>query len=85
VPNPNPDSVEIQLAGSAEAVQLSLWSSAMVRVLQTSSGACGPGWCRLPLPESYAALPRGLYFYEVQALRGAQRSLQRRGIMVKLR
>jgi len=71
VPNPNPVSIGIDLAGAADGVEGTLYSLAEVEVGHFSWAAQAVGWDRLPLSLRDLRLPRGLYYLRLRARRGS--------------
>jgi hypothetical protein len=77
VPNPNPGSLRILLAGDADSVVAKIYTPAMVLVLVTEAtlGTSSAGWVSLPLPQNFRAhTANGLYYYRIVAVRGGSDS-----------
>ena len=76
VPNPDPLWIALNLDGSADDVELKLYSPGLTLLKQLSSGPLPSGWSKVPLPAEFlSAVPHGLCYLSVRAKRGAQRSL----------
>jgi hypothetical protein len=72
VPNPNPKSLALLLDGSADGVEVRVWTEAFVLVAEGWSGPVDAGWNRVPFPAGFpGSVPPGLYYVTVQATRGA--------------
>jgi len=69
MPNPNPHSIAINLAGSADSVELAVYTPSMVKVSATTTGPMEPGWNRIPVA-SLLQGERGLLFLVAVARRG---------------
>lgn len=82
VPNPDPSSLAIQLAGPVDSVDLKLYSRGFDLVAQVTSGAQPSGWNRLDLSQAgLKDLPSGLYFGKLRAKR---LSIESPAVMVKV-
>jgi peptidoglycan/xylan/chitin deacetylase (PgdA/CDA1 family) len=69
-PQPNPSSLRLQLAGSAESTELSLFSAALSCVGRYEGpGIAGAGWVSVPLDS--LSPPNGSYFFQARARRGS--------------
>jgi hypothetical protein len=69
VPNPNPSVIAVDLEGSADGIQGTLFSVAEVVVDRFQWGPQPSGWSRLPLPAAFRSLPDGVYYLRLQAVR----------------
>jgi hypothetical protein len=67
VPDPNPRYLAVDLSGAADAVELTVYSVALVRVSHLGLGAGHQGWNKLAV--DLYGLPNGLYFARVEARR----------------
>ena len=74
VPNPGPHALWVELDGTAEELQLSLWSASLTKVLQVNCGAFSSGPHLIELPAAARELPSGSYYFRLEARQGARRS-----------
>ena len=84
-PNPDPRALCLKLAGSADSVEIQVYSSAMTLVARASSGPRPAGWVSLALPEALEPSASGLYYYSVSAKRAGTLSRTVKGVFFKLR
>jgi hypothetical protein len=76
VPNPNPGSISVHLAGFADQVTLKIYTTAETCVASVHSGPLPSGWSTVPLPADWLKqAPNGLYFIRAVASQGSRRSL----------
>jgi hypothetical protein len=64
-----PATIAVKLGGACDQVTLRIFTKAMVCVGTVTSGPQSEGWAEIPLAESVASLPNGLYYYLAQASR----------------
>jgi hypothetical protein len=82
---PNPLSLRVQMQGSAESSELSLYDPAMRCVFKLLPGPLQPGWNEIPLPPELRQLSNGTYFYRLTAQRQGRQSDPSAGRLVVLR
>jgi hypothetical protein len=72
LPNPGPHALAVLLAGPADALDLRLYTTALVLAGDWRlPGPFAAGWRTLPLPGSLpGALPNGLYYAVLRPWRG---------------
>ena len=71
VPNPNPKSIAVKMAGPCDKIKLTVYSRAMAVVLMLDGPGCaGPGWVQLPLGTQLDSLANGTYYYTLHGMRG---------------
>ena len=80
VPNPNPVTVALDLAGPVDSVTGTLYSAALTRIETMAWGAQSAGWVRLVLPADRGRLANGLYYERFQA---SYRGTESRTVLVK--
>jgi GH18 family chitinase len=74
-PQPNPSRLSLQLSGPAERALLRVYTPAWVLVAKLETGALSAGWNQVSLAGLWAPdQAAGLYYVEVQALRGSVKS-----------
>jgi hypothetical protein len=73
-PNPNPQAVLAFLEGPADSIVLKVYTTAWIQVGSSQAGPFNAGWARIPMPVDLKELPRGLYYFSVQAQLGGRRS-----------
>ena len=67
-PIPNPSVMAVELDGTADHVELRVYSPAMDLESVVDSGPCVPGWNEIPMPAGWMAkAPNGVYFVRVAA------------------
>lgn len=66
-PNPNPDSVRVELNTPVQRLSLRIFSKALAQVLEYSFDNAGAGWNSLPLGGPKRQLADGVYYYVVTA------------------
>ena len=76
VPNPDPRGFVLKLAGSAERVQILLYTRSMVRVdaIEVPGPASG-GWFYVPMPSQDAEAANGSYYFVAFSIRQGEKSL----------
>ena len=84
VPNPNPVAVKVLLNYPADAVELKIYTEAMVMMGSSKVGSQPAGWAVVPLPwTGQRSVPPGTYFYTVSAQRyGSETRAQKVGRLV---
>jgi hypothetical protein len=76
VPNPNPRAIQVELAGSDDALSLKIYAVSMACVAELSQGPSNAGWVTLPLPADFVShAPNGLYFYRINSVRDGMGNL----------
>jgi hypothetical protein len=87
VPQPNPNSFAVKLAGPCDRIEICAYSRAMVLLNKLDApGSNGPGWVRVALPAEWGQFPNGAHYYTVRSLRGGQAGLKvKKGTMVVLK
>jgi beta-glucanase (GH16 family) len=85
VPNPNPNSLAVELNGPADAVNVRVFTKALVLALEFSRPGLAAGWQRISVPGGWQNLPSGLYYVQVQAIRGqaVSRAVVTRAMVLK--
>jgi hypothetical protein len=83
--HPNPRSLRVQMQGSADSSELSLYDPAMRCVFQLRPGPLQPGWNDVPLPPELRTASNGTYFYRLSAQRQGRQSDPSSGRLVILR
>jgi hypothetical protein len=83
--NPNPRNLFVDMEGSAEASELSVYDPNMRCVFRAQAGALNPGWNNLPLPAELAQLSNGTYFFRLGAQRQGRQADPVTGRLVVLR
>lgn len=69
-----PARLAVKLQGPADAIELKVYTKALICVGRLTLGPGSGGWNQLILPSDWTAtLSPGLYYYEVTALRGDAR------------
>lgn len=74
VPNPNPNSIAVDLAAPADSLTLKIWTQNLALRAVVRLGAAPAGWSSLALGQALDGLPNGTYFMTAQAQRGDMRS-----------
>ncbi len=71
VPNPNPDQLAVHLEGPSDAMEVSVYTKALVLALRFETPGLSAGWQSLNLPAAFGHLPNGIYYLLLRAHRGA--------------
>ena len=74
VPNPNPVALAVDLAGSADALDIAVYTKALALALSFKPSAFKAGWNRVILPAAFGRLPNGIYYVLIKARRGSATS-----------
>jgi hypothetical protein len=85
VPDPNPRTIVFDLEGSADEVELRIWTVGLRLVAEASAGPFRPGWGRVAVPESVLRGASGTYYYSLEAVQGSRRSFSAPGRLLILR
>ncbi len=70
IPDPNPATLGVSMAGPADSLDATLYTRAFVRVGEVRAAPIVPGWNSVPLHQALAGLPIGEYFVRLIAWRG---------------
>jgi hypothetical protein len=81
MPNPNAKALKVLIQGRADALDLELYTKAMVLVASASQPG-GSAWVHAPLPGAWGTLPAGLYYVKVTARSGPRRSQAATRLMI---
>jgi hypothetical protein len=84
LPQPNPRQLAVQLQGKADRLRLRIYSQSWVQVGEAGAGASEAGWVRVDLGAVSGSLVPGIYYYYLEAFRGAAASQAVKGILVFL-
>lgn len=84
LPNPDPRTLAVLLEGPAASLTLRLYSVAYARMASIDSGPWPRGWIQVPLPPAFLADRRaGVYYWMLQARRGAATSSPLKGVLYR--
>ena len=71
-PNPNPKVLAVLLNGSADRIDVKIYTTAFVMVGASGAGPFPSGWAQVPLPTAWLeSAPNGRYYLRATATRGS--------------